>query len=103
MTDAKHAPCHLAQPHTKRHVVPLKDLAAQGIGVVAFGHEYRGQRTAVLDRVAAEYVQAPAPDRAARRFRMPIVAGEDTVERPLERQRPRLLQAPAPGACRLSL
>ena len=79
VSDAEHTTDQLAQTHAKRHVVAFKDLPAQRIRIMAFRHQHRSQHAAVFSGIAAQDLEAPGADRAARRFGMPIVTREDVV------------------------
>ena len=67
--------------------------APERVGVVAVGHHHRRQRVAVLVRIAAEHLEAPAAHRAPRGFRVPRVPREHRRQAFLAQHRERLVQA----------
>ena len=64
VADPEHPALQLAEAGAERHVEALEDHAPHVVGVVALGHEHRGQRGRVLARVRAEHLEPPRLDRA---------------------------------------
>ena len=66
-------------------VEALEDGATQLVGVVALGHEDRGQRSGVLALVEAQHLEPPLADGGAGGGGVPLVAREDVLQ-PLGRE-----------------
>jgi hypothetical protein len=70
VSDAKNFAGEFGEPAAERHVEVVQHHAAEGIGIVTFRHQYRGERIAVLDRIGAEDLESPCADGLPSRFTM---------------------------------
>src|ERR1700732_608980 len=77
VTDAKRAAGKLAKASAKRNIEMRERRRAKGVRVVSLGRQRRGQRRGIEIRIAAENFEPPGADRAARRFSVTVMAGEN--------------------------
>ena len=93
MADAEHLARDLAEALAERHVEVLECHLAEGVGVVALGHDDGRQSGAIGLGVAAQDLEAPGVDCRAGRLGVARVAGEDRVEPFLQQHVARLAEA----------
>src|SRR6185436_20820025 len=76
MTDAKHLARELAEARAERHIATIEDHLAQTVGVVTGGHDYGGERVAVLLRIRAQDLETPPANRPTGGFGVARVTRE---------------------------
>src|ERR1700736_6753218 len=80
MADPEDLASQLGEPATERHVETLEHDFAKLDFAVTVRHEHCSERARIFRGIETEYLEAPRPHGATRRFCVPIMTFEDVLE-----------------------
>ena len=80
MADPEHPAGKARQAVAEGHVEMFQNRGAEGVGVMAFRHHHRRQRTRKVSRFLAQHLKPPGLDGAAGGLGMPVMPGKYIVE-----------------------